>query len=166
MANPGHCLAAHLMANTLKGNGINPAPQRKRKTAWKEFLSPHAKQIVATDFFAIKVWTKKGLFVLHRSRFPACSTRRSRESVQSLNANCSVLGSSPDLGRLNADSTPKGRRRWARIHCIRVLDPTGYATLKVRLRASLSGIPELKDAKLKRLKTRIEFADKKPAGVK
>jgi hypothetical protein len=165
------------MANTLKGNGINPAPQRKRKTAWKEFLSPHAEQLVATDFFAIKVWTKKGLFVLHRSRFPACSTRRSRESVQtvsgwskllgtSLTANCSVLGSSPDLGRLNADSTPKGRRRWARIHCIRVLDPTGYATLKVRLRASLSGIPELKDAKLKRLKTRIEFADKKPAGVK
>ena len=32
--------------------------------------------------------------------------------------------------------------------------------------AALTGIPELRDAKLERLKTRIKFADKKPAGAK
>jgi hypothetical protein len=61
MANPGHDLAAHTIANILKRNGIDPAPERKRKTTWKEFLSRHAEQIVATDFFAIEVWTNRGL---------------------------------------------------------------------------------------------------------
>jgi transposase InsO family protein len=41
--------------------GIEPAPERTRKTTWKEFLSRHWDQIIATDFFTIEVWTCSGL---------------------------------------------------------------------------------------------------------
>src|SRR3954462_4678210 len=37
------------------------APERNRKTTWKEFLTRHWELIVAADFFTIEVWTNKGL---------------------------------------------------------------------------------------------------------
>jgi hypothetical protein len=61
LANLGHKLSANTIANILKRHGIEPAPERGRKTTWKEFVSRHFDQIVATDFFTIEVWTKKGL---------------------------------------------------------------------------------------------------------
>jgi len=59
--NLGHQLARNTIANILKRNGIEPAPERVRKTTWKEFLARHRDQIVAADFFAVEVWTRKGL---------------------------------------------------------------------------------------------------------
>src|SRR5215471_11985709 len=38
-----------------------PAPERNRKTTWKEFLDRHWDQIVATGFFTVEVWTCSGL---------------------------------------------------------------------------------------------------------
>ena len=38
-----------------------PAPERERKTTWKEFLSRHREVIAAADFFTIEAWTRKGL---------------------------------------------------------------------------------------------------------
>jgi transposase InsO family protein len=35
--------------------------ERSRKTTWKEFLSRHWETIVATDFFTVEVWTRRGL---------------------------------------------------------------------------------------------------------
>jgi hypothetical protein len=61
LANLGHDLSPNTIANILKGNGIDPAPERERKTTWKEFLSRHFDQIAATDFFTVEVWTFKGL---------------------------------------------------------------------------------------------------------
>ena len=40
---------------------MEPAPERNRKTTWKEFLSRHWELIVAADFFTIEVWTRQGL---------------------------------------------------------------------------------------------------------
>ena len=40
---------------------MEPAPERSRKTTWKEFLSRHWEMIVATDFFTVEVWTRRGL---------------------------------------------------------------------------------------------------------
>src|SRR5690242_21537157 len=45
----------------LERHGIEPAPERSRKTTWKEFLSRHWELIVAADFFTVEVWTRKGL---------------------------------------------------------------------------------------------------------
>jgi putative transposase len=61
LANLDHVLSANTIANIFKRHGIEPAPQRERKTTWKEFISRHFNQIVATDFFTVEAWTKKGL---------------------------------------------------------------------------------------------------------
>src|SRR2546428_7468893 len=37
LANLGHVLAHKTIANILKQHGINPAPERVRKTTWKDF---------------------------------------------------------------------------------------------------------------------------------
>jgi len=61
MANLGHVLSPSGIAKILKRHGIEPAPERVKKTTWKEFMDRHADQIAATDFFTIEVWTMKGL---------------------------------------------------------------------------------------------------------
>jgi len=48
LANLGHVLAHKTIANILKQHGIEPAPERSRKTTWKDFLVRHWSQIVAS----------------------------------------------------------------------------------------------------------------------
>jgi hypothetical protein len=43
----------------LERHGLEPAPERSRKTTWKEFLARHWELIVAADFFTVEVWTRK-----------------------------------------------------------------------------------------------------------
>jgi putative transposase len=43
--NLGHQLARNTIANILKRNGVEPAPERVRKTTWKEFLAQHRDQM-------------------------------------------------------------------------------------------------------------------------
>ena len=64
------------IANILKRHGIEPAPERNRKTTWKEFLNRHWNQIVATDFFTVEVWTCSGLKRFVVLFFIDLSTRR------------------------------------------------------------------------------------------
>src|SRR5215471_768995 len=61
LSNLGYRIARGTVANILKQHGIEPAPERNRKTTWKEFLSRHWELIVAADFFTIEIWTRKGL---------------------------------------------------------------------------------------------------------
>jgi putative transposase len=61
LSNLGHKLARSTIADILERHGIEPAPERSRKTTWKEFLTQHWELIVAADFFTIEVWTPKGL---------------------------------------------------------------------------------------------------------
>lgn len=61
LANLGHMLAHNTIANILKRKGIEPAPERSRNATWKEFLTRHWDQIVASDFFTVEVWTRNGL---------------------------------------------------------------------------------------------------------
>jgi putative transposase len=61
LSNLGHELARSTIAEMLKGHGIEPAPERSRKTTWKEFLKRHWELIVAADFFTVEVWTRRGL---------------------------------------------------------------------------------------------------------
>jgi hypothetical protein len=56
----GHDVARSTIANILKEHGLEPAPDRNRKTTWKEFLSRHRDLIVAADFFTIEAWTRTG----------------------------------------------------------------------------------------------------------
>jgi transposase InsO family protein len=61
LANLGHEVARGTIANILKQNGLEPAPERNRKTTWQEFLRQHWELLVAADFFTVEVWTRKGL---------------------------------------------------------------------------------------------------------
>jgi hypothetical protein len=51
LSNLGHELARSMIAEILERHGIEPAPERSRKTTWKEFLTRHWQLIVAADFF-------------------------------------------------------------------------------------------------------------------
>ena len=76
MSNLGHSLARGTIANILEKHGIEPAPDRIRKTTWKEFLSRHWELIVAADFFTVEVWTRRGLQRYIVLFFLELSTRR------------------------------------------------------------------------------------------
>src|SRR2546430_2370453 len=76
LANVGHLLARNTIANILKRHGIEPAPERSRRTTWKEFLTRHWEQILATDFFTVEVWTCTGLQRFVVLFFLDLSTRR------------------------------------------------------------------------------------------
>jgi transposase InsO family protein len=76
MSNLSHKLARSTIADILTRHGIEPAPERRRKTTWKEFLTQHWELIVAADFFTIEVWTVKGLRRFIVLFFIELSTRR------------------------------------------------------------------------------------------
>lgn len=61
LSNLGHEIAHSTIAAILERHGLEPAPERNRKTTWREFLARHWDLIVATDFFTVEVWTKRGL---------------------------------------------------------------------------------------------------------
>ena len=87
LSNLGHILARGTVANILKRNGIEPAPERGRKTTWKEFLTQHWELIVAADFFTIEVWTATGLQRFMVLFFIELSTRRVEIAGISASAN-------------------------------------------------------------------------------
>ena len=76
LSNLGYKVAHGTIANILKRNAIEPAPERIRKTTWKEFLAQHWEQIVAADFFTVEVWTRRGLRRFMVLFFIELSTRR------------------------------------------------------------------------------------------
>jgi hypothetical protein len=41
--------------------GIEPAPERSKRTSWKTFLKAHWGAVAAIDFFAVEVVTRVGL---------------------------------------------------------------------------------------------------------
>jgi putative transposase len=45
----------------LKRHGIEPAPEREKRTSWKTFLKAHWNVMAATDFFTVEVWSTRGL---------------------------------------------------------------------------------------------------------
>jgi putative transposase len=76
LSNLGHELGRTTIAEILKRNGIEPAPERKKKTTWKEFLAHHWDVLVAADFFTVEVWTRKGLQRFMVLFFIELSTRK------------------------------------------------------------------------------------------
>jgi len=61
MANLRHKVGRGTIANVLKRNGIEPSPERSRRTTWSTFLKAHWKVLAASDFLTVEVWTGRGL---------------------------------------------------------------------------------------------------------
>jgi hypothetical protein len=57
LANLGQECTRSTIAAMLRRHGIEPAPERNRKTTWKQFQAP-LRLIVAAHFFTIEVWTR------------------------------------------------------------------------------------------------------------
>ena len=65
LANLGHEIGRGTIADVLKKAGLEPAPEREKKTTWAEFLRAQWDVMGATDFFTIEVWTLSGLMRYH-----------------------------------------------------------------------------------------------------
>ena len=61
LANLGHSIAPNTVKNILKRHGIEPAPEREKRTSWQTFLQAHWEVMAATDFFTVEVWMPRGL---------------------------------------------------------------------------------------------------------
>ena len=61
LTNIGYVVAPNTVKNILKRHGIEPAPEREKRTSWKTFLKAHWDVMAATDFFTVEVWTARGL---------------------------------------------------------------------------------------------------------
>src|SRR5258706_4508425 len=61
LSNLGHKVGRGTVANVLNRNGIEPAPERGRRTKWSTFLKAHWKVFAASDFLTAEVWTGRGL---------------------------------------------------------------------------------------------------------
>jgi hypothetical protein len=55
LANLGHDVSWGTIATILKRAGIEPAPERQRRTTWLEFLRTHRAVLVAADFFSVEL---------------------------------------------------------------------------------------------------------------
>jgi putative transposase len=64
------------IASILREHGLEPAPERVKKTTWTEFLKTHWDVLAATDFFSVHVWTSRGL-----TRFACCSSSTCRRGA-------------------------------------------------------------------------------------
>src|ERR1035437_2518141 len=63
--NLGHEIGQGTIAKVLKEEGVDPAPDRQKRTTWKEFLRMHRDVLAAADFFSVEVWTAVGLVRYH-----------------------------------------------------------------------------------------------------
>jgi putative transposase len=65
LANLGHEVGRGTIANTLREQGIDPAPERGKHTSWSTFLKAHWECVAATDFFTVEVCTARGLVTFY-----------------------------------------------------------------------------------------------------
>jgi putative transposase len=76
LANLGHRLSDTTVGNILREHGIEPVPQRKRQSTWKQFLEAHWDVLGAIDFTTIEVWSKSGLVTFYLLFVMEVATRR------------------------------------------------------------------------------------------
>ena len=61
LSNLGHQIARTTVKRILHDHGIEPAPERARRTPWKIFLQAHWEGLAACDLFTVEVLTLAGL---------------------------------------------------------------------------------------------------------
>ena len=76
LSNLGHEVGRNTVKRILAMHGIEPAPERVKRTPWKTFLKAHWDAIAAADFFTVEVLTLGGLVRYHVFFVMALKTRR------------------------------------------------------------------------------------------
>ncbi len=72
----GHRLSPTTVRNILKANGIEPSPERRKRTTWRQFLSANWDCLAAADFFTVEVCSWRGLATYYVLFVMELSTRR------------------------------------------------------------------------------------------
>jgi transposase InsO family protein len=65
LANLGHEIGRNTIKRILLEAGMDPAPERCKRTSWSEFLRAHWGAIAAMDFFTVEAVTWAGLVRFH-----------------------------------------------------------------------------------------------------
>ncbi len=73
LAKLGHPLGHITVRTILRRHGLPPAPERRRGSTWRAFLSRHRDQLLACDFFTVETVFLKTIYVLF---FVELGTRR------------------------------------------------------------------------------------------
>ena len=76
LSNLGHEVSHQTVANILKRHGLLPAPERQKKTAWRDFIRLHTEVLAAVDFFTAEVWTASGLMTYYVLTFMRVASRK------------------------------------------------------------------------------------------
>jgi transposase InsO family protein len=76
LANLGLEISDTTVGNILREHGIEPAPERKRRSTWKAFIKAHWDVLAAVDFTTIEVWTRDGLVTIYLLLAMEVATRR------------------------------------------------------------------------------------------
>lgn len=75
LTNLGHAVARGTIANVLKEHGIEPAPERGKRTSWSTFLKAHWEGLAAANFLSVEVWTCSRLVTYYVLFFIELATR-------------------------------------------------------------------------------------------
>ena len=70
LANLGFNISATTVATILKAHGVDPAPDRRRRSSWKTFLEAHWDVLASVDFTTVEVWTRSGLITCSVGQIP------------------------------------------------------------------------------------------------
>ena len=65
LANLGHKVGRGTIANVLKANGVEPAPERGKRMSWAKFIKAHLGVLVGMDFLTGEAATWLGLVRYH-----------------------------------------------------------------------------------------------------
>jgi hypothetical protein len=76
LANLGHTVSDQTVGNILRRYGNLPAPKRRQKTTWKDFIASHMAVLAGTDFFTVEVLTWRGLATYYVLFFIHLESRR------------------------------------------------------------------------------------------
>ncbi|MFH0899465.1 MAG: helix-turn-helix domain-containing protein, partial [Pseudomonadota bacterium] len=57
----GYKVGRNTIKRILKDHGIEPAPERRKRMPWRDFINAHLDAIVAADFFNVEVLTLVGI---------------------------------------------------------------------------------------------------------
>jgi putative transposase len=56
-----HEIGRTSLVRLLREAGLEPNPERSKRTGWSTFLKRHWDVLAAADFFTVEVWTARGL---------------------------------------------------------------------------------------------------------
>ena len=76
LRNVGHRVAYNTVKRILRDHGIEPTPERTKRTTWAQFLRTHWSTIAAADFFTTETWAPRGLATIYTLFVIRLETRR------------------------------------------------------------------------------------------